>query len=87
VREENAGSPSEPIVDALEDAKAVLGAKLVDSAAKHEPTKEPLFFVRPAPGKVAELADSMADGIIAMINSERAARGLPPMPKELRPFP
>lgn len=60
-----------------------LAGPTIGDAASVEPVLEPLFFVRPAPGTAGvELADSIADGIIALINAERAAKGLPPLLKD-----
>jgi hypothetical protein len=49
-----------------------------------EEKKDAQFFVRPTTeGKKPEdLADEMADGLIAQINAERLAKGLPPLEKD-----
>jgi len=53
-----------------------------------KPKKEPLFFVRPGRDKMgkeqteSDLADDVADALIDRINEDRAAKGLPPLPKE-----
>jgi len=51
---------------------------------KHEPTKQPVFFVRPADDAdleafAAGFASSIIDGVIELANAERAKMGLPPL--------
>lgn len=48
----------------------------------NEDKKQAQFFVRPEKQTAKDLGDTIADGLIAQINADRIAQGLPPLEKD-----
>ena len=53
-------------------------------STNQEPRKDAQFFVRPATKDTTaeSLARQISEGLIAIINEERAKKGLPPLEKD-----